>query len=223
MTIYLYTGTPGSGKSLAAAGDLRFALNNGRPVIANFEINESCVRHPELFTYIGNEEMTAERIIEVCDRYWKEHPEKLRRDGRPRENYITLIIDECQLLFNSRSWQSKNRMSYVSLLSQSRKVGLKVILIAQGAKMVDNQFRMLVEYEVNHRKMSSAGMVGWLLSLPFLGRLFVRVTTFYQMNERLESQWYIAKRKDMRVYDSFKTFEQSGADLKGTIVQDPSL
>lgn len=221
MTIYMYTGTPGSGKSLAAAGELRFSLNHERPVIGNFEINERCVKHPELYHYVPNEIMSAELIEQICDEYWAAHPEKLRRDGRPRENFITLIIDECQLLFNSRSWQAKNRMEYVSLLSQSRKKGLKVILIAQGAKMVDNQFRMLVEYEIIHRKMSTAGMIGWLLSLPFLGRLFVRVKYYFQMNERLESQWYIAKRKDMLVYDTFATFERDKGELQG-LAADPS-
>ncbi len=37
--IYLYTGTPGSGKSYHVAKEIYFYLYHGRNVIANFDIN----------------------------------------------------------------------------------------------------------------------------------------------------------------------------------------
>ena len=205
MTIYLYSGTVGSSKSLHAANEIRFALNrpSQRPVIGNFELSPTApVRSRDNYTYLPNSELTAQSLIDYAEEYWTS------RDFF-KEDYITLIIDEAQLLFNSRCWTQKDRMEFLEFFSQSRKYGYKVIFIAQSAKMIDNQFRMLVEYEINHRRVSSMGVIGWLLSLLFGGnKLFCWVEYLFQTNERLGASWYLAKRKDFAMYDSFKKFEK---------------
>lgn len=204
MTIYLYSGTPGTGKSLDAAREVRFQLDRRkpRPVIGNFPINEGIIGHPEYYQYWPNWDITPERVTEFADKFW---------DGVDffREDYITLVLDECQLLFNSREWSKRDRMGWLEFFSQHRKYGYKVLFIAQSSKMVDNQFRMLIEYEVKHRKMANAGFAGWLMSRPFLGKLFVKVSYFYQMNERLGSEWFIPSKKDMRLYDTNARFARN--------------
>ena len=52
--IYLYTGTPGSGKSYHAAQVVDRALHRNIPVIANFEVNPDPKRHKGEFIYILN-------------------------------------------------------------------------------------------------------------------------------------------------------------------------
>lgn len=47
--IYLYSGTPGSGKSLHIARVIKNTLMMGKPVIANIPINTSLCKHPEFF------------------------------------------------------------------------------------------------------------------------------------------------------------------------------
>lgn len=216
MTIYLYSGTPGTGKSLDAARECRFQLNraNPRPVIGNFPINGEVVRHPEMFHYWPNWQITPDRVTDFADRYW---------DSVDffKEDYLTIVLDECQLLFNSREWSKRDRMGWLEFFSQHRKYGYKVLFIAQSSKMVDNQFRMLIEYEVKHRKMSNAGFAGWLMSLPFMGRLFVKVLYFYQMNERLSSEWFIPSRKDMMLYDTNARFVRNDVEVP-VIGPDPS-
>lgn len=209
MSIHVYTGTPGSGKSLHAASDIRFQLTRKypRPVIANFDLGKKAPVSPkvrnELFHYIPNDEMSADAITSIADRYWSE-------SGRPfQEDYITLVIDECQLLFNSRLWTQKSRMQYLEFLSQSRKVGIKVILIAQATKMIDNQFRMLIEIEHNHRRVSSFGPIGAAVALPFGGRLFLVVRYLYQCNERLGMSLFRGSRLDLKMYDSYVRFAQA--------------
>lgn len=209
MSIYIYTGTPGSGKSLHAAYDVRQVLNrfDNRPVLANFELNpQARVRHPENFYYIGNDVLSPDKIIDFADAYWS------APDAIPfREEWLLVVLDEVQLALNSREW-NKNmtaRMEWLSLMSQSRKYGLKIILIAQADKMVDNQIRMLLEYEVKHRKLSNFGLVGWLVGMLFFGRLFLWVTTYYSMGEVLERSWYVGRRRDMEIYDSYKRFERT--------------
>lgn len=209
MSIHVYTGTPGSGKSLHAASDIRFQLTRRypRPVIANFDLSDNApvpddVRH-DLYHYIPNEDMSAGAITGIAEEYWQS-------SGRDfQEDYITLVLDECQLLFNSRLWNQSSRMQYLEFLSQSRKFGIKVLLIAQATKMIDNQFRMLIEVEHNHRRVSSFGPIGSALALPFGGRLFLVVRYLYQCSERLGMQLFRGSRSDLAMYDSYARFAQA--------------
>ena len=203
--IVLYTGTPGSSKSLHAAADCRDALSRRwpHPVLGNFEISEDApIRHPELYHYRPNHEMTVDWLTDFATDYWSTYEHGFRED------HINLIVDECQLLFNSRRWNSKDRLSWLEFLSQHRKYGYKIILIAQSAKMIDNQFRMLVEYEINHRRFSSMGLVGGLLGALTHNLAFMQVKYLFPTSERLSARLYIAKRKDMAMYDTHKTFEK---------------
>ena len=99
MSIHVFTGTPGSGKSLHAASLVRYELTRKypRPVIANFALGDGAPlsdAQRELYTYVPNEDMSAARIERMCQDYWLD-------SGRPfREDYITLVLDECQLLFH---------------------------------------------------------------------------------------------------------------------------
>ena len=72
--IVMYTGTPGSGKSLHAASDIRYALTKPRgddqPVIANFVVNTSHVTRPNAFHYMGNEELTPGWLVDFADDFW---------------------------------------------------------------------------------------------------------------------------------------------------------
>lgn len=207
MSIHVYTGTPGSGKSLHAASDIRFELTRRfpRPVIANFPLSDGapldeCQR--SMYTYVPNEAMSADRIVGLCDDYWS-------GTDRPfAEDHILLVLDECQLLFNSRLWSQSSRMAYLEFLSQSRKYGVRIILIAQATKMIDNQFRMLVEVEHNHRRVSSFGPIGYAAALPFGGRLFMVVRYLYQCSERLGMDLFRGSRADLLMYDSYARFDR---------------
>lgn len=204
MSIDVYTGVPGSGKSLHAAADLRYYLNLPRreqPCIANFSLaKDAPVARPELFHHIPNEEMSAERLISFAEDYWQTHDF--------REDYLQLYLDECQLLFNSRRWSDKSRMAYLEFLSQSRKYGYHVVLIAQSAKMIDNQFRMLIDTEFNHRRVRSMGPAGAVVAAFFGGKLFMCVRYLFQTNERLGMSLRTFRKKDGQMYDSYAHFER---------------
>lgn len=218
MTIYLYSGTPGSGKSLHAASDIRFALNrrSPRPVVGNFAINGDVVKRPDMYHYIPNWEMRPDALYSMAEDWWAAHPDDFGEDR------FLVVLDEVQLLLNARNWSAKDRLAWIELLSQHRKVGIRLVMVAQNAKMVDNQLRMLIEYDIIHRKISTAGVAGWLMGLPFGGRLFVRVMYYYQLNERLSSEWYLARRKDMLLYDTHARFERQDGSA-GVAVPDPSM
>lgn len=101
-------------------------------------------------------------------------------------------------------------MAWIQLLSQHRKVGLCIILVAQFDKMIDRQFRALLEYEYIHRKVSNFGVVGWLMSLAFLGRAHVCIQKYYPLNQRLGAKWFIARKRTFEMYDSYGAFDRTG-------------
>lgn len=209
----LYTGTPGSGKSLDAAHDIRMALSKIRgvdqPVIANFDINTTGLKRPQAFHFYENSELTPDLLTAFADDFWTSV-------DRPfSEDYLTLVLDECSILFNARSWMSKgragkndSRMDWLEFLSQHRKYGYKIILISQSAKMIDNQFRMLCEYEINHRKVSNMGMAGAAIGAAFRGLLFMRVKYLFQTNERLGMSLMLGNKRDMAIYDTYARLRQ---------------
>lgn len=206
MTIYLYSGTPGTGKSLHAAHDIRYELTRKypRPVLGNFQLAEDApVLARNDFHYWPNSDLSVDLLTDFADDYWD------NSGRRFKEDYLTLVLDECQLLFNSRLWSQKDRLGWLEFFSQHRKYGYRVIFIAQSAKMVDNQFRMLIEYEYLHRKVSNLGLIGALIGFMTFGRLYWHINYYYPTSERLGTDWYLATNKDFRMYDTHARFART--------------
>ena len=199
--IHLYSGTPGSGKSLHTARDIRDALRIRKmPVIANFDVNHSLRNYDRLFTYLPNDRLDPS-FLEDFARNWF-------AGRKVREGSILLVIDEAQLVFNSRAWQHGQRMDWIQFFSQHRHFGYKVVLIAQFDRMIDRQIRSLIEIETNHRKLGNFGMKGLILSLPFRGRLFLGVSYYYGLKEKVGTCWLLPRRAYFKVYDSYNRFEK---------------
>ena len=198
--IYLYSGTPGSGKSLHQAKDIYHWIRRGRCCICNFDIDVTKIPKAKgQFIYLDNEYLRPETLIKFSKVYFKDHP---FHEGRLR-----LYIDECQLLFNAREWQSFGRKEWLSFFTQHRKYGYDIFLIAQFDRMVDRQIRSLIEYEIIHRKASNFGTMGTLFSMFAGGNLFVAVTMWYPLKEKIESSFFRANKKYYQLYDTYNTFD----------------
>ena len=196
--ISLYSGTPGSGKSLNSARLIISRARFGRPVIGNFQVDLSQYRRAN-YTYVPNDELTPSFLVDYCRQYF---------DGKPvKEGSILLIIDECQLLFNAREWQKSGRSEWLSFFSQHRKYGYDIVLVAQFDRMIDRQIRSLIEYEYKHRKVSNFGIGGMFLSLLFGGNTFCAVKMWYPLGEKVTSEFFHARKKFYSIYDTFGTFE----------------
>ena len=197
--ISLYSGTPGSGKSLHCARTIINWSRLGYPVIGNFTVDLSRYKRAA-YTYCPNDQMTPKFLTEYSrNRFGKKHP---------KEGSILLVIDECQLLFNAREWQCNGRAQWLSFFTQHRKLGFDIILIAQFDRMIDRQIRSLIEYEYIHRKMSNFGWQGKLLSLFFGGKTFIAVKRWYPLHERLGSEMFHARKSLYSIYDSYATFDE---------------
>ena len=201
--IKLFSGTPGSGKSLHTAEKIYYALRAGRPVICNFDINLGFVQGKKgkrklNFQFWPNDEITVDALISFANGYWKKR--------KMREDWILLVLDESQLLFNAREWGQAGRREWLSFFTQHRKYGYEIVLVAQFDRMLDRQIRSLIEYEFIHRKVSNFGVWGKIFSAVFLGKLFVAVQMWYPLHERVGAEWFVCKRRFFRLYDTYKNF-----------------
>ena len=198
--IYLYSGTPGSGKSLHQAKDIYHWVKSGHSCIANFDVDVSKIPKAKgQFIYLDNDHLTPEILIKYSKVYFASHQFK---EGRLR-----VYIDECQLMFNAREWNISGRKEWLSFFTQHRKFGYDIFLVAQFDRMIDRQIRSLIEYEVIHRKASNFGTIGGLISICSGGDLFVAVTMWYPMKERIESVFFKAHKKYYQLYDTLNTFD----------------
>lgn len=195
--IYFYSGTPGSGKSLHVARDIYFRLNRNKKypnVIANFMINEKMIKNKKAkFIYKDNSELTVEFLLNYA----------LKNHKIGVENQTLVVVDECSVIWNSRSWmKDHDRMEWLKFFVQHRKLGYNFILISQTDRQIDRQIRSLFEYEVKHRKVNNF-KIGRLLPVP----TFAAITYWYGLNERLGVEFFTYRRKWSKFYDSYGTFE----------------
>lgn len=201
--IDLYSGTPGSGKSLHVASLIYDHLRNGKRTICNFEVNLNKVwkrKIPEntMFHLLYNDQLSPELLKEISRENFK--------GRRIKEDEILLVIDECQLIFNAREWQKTGRAEWLSFFSQHRKYGYHIVLIAQFDRMIDRQIRSLIEYEYVHRKISNYGWRGKIISAIALGNLFIAVKMWYPLKEKIGSEFFRANPKYYGLYDTYGDF-----------------
>lgn len=199
--IYLYSGTPGSGKSLHVARDILFKLNNKKQsVIANFDINLSLLNKKSgNFYFVDNSSLTVQFLVDFAK---KNHV-------LGKESQTLLVLDECQVLFNPREFSRSDRLCWNNFFSQHRKLGYNVILVTQNDRLIDRQIRCLIEYEVKHRKVNNF-KIGKLF--PF--KTFACISFWYGVREKLNTEFFVYRKKYGLLYDSYNLFDNSIKDVK---------
>lgn len=205
--IWLYSGTPGSGKSYHVAKEVYERLKHGKRVIANTTYNLSLLkeRRRALFTYRDNSELTVDFLME----YSAEH----HKQGV--EGQTLVVVDECSIIWNSRDYSRKDRMQWITFLQQHRKLGYNIIMITQNDRMIDRQIRGFVEYEVKHRNVKNFKLFGALLSLVLGGgSLFAAITYWYGMKERIDVEFMPFRRRIGKFYRTFEIFDESMKKVK---------
>lgn len=206
--IYFYSGTPGSGKSLHVAQDIYDYLRKGKKVIANFDINTGSIKgyRDGSFRCVENYDLSPQYLYKYAV---NEHV--CNAKGQMIEKQTMLVIDECQIIFNSRSWGNRDRMEWIRFFTQHRKYGYTIILVSQFDRLIDRQIRSLVEYEYKHRKINNFKAFGAILGLLSGGSLFCYVIYWYGVSERIGCQFFRGKRKYYELYNSYKLFDGGNA------------
>lgn len=202
--IQAFTGVPGGGKSLHAAQEILDAVRfKNVPVIANFDVNRPKLYKKGIFARkdkaefyrLGNDELDPAMLIAFSKAYYSTHDFS--------ESGILLIIDEAQIMFNSRSWNEEGRADWIYFFTNSRHFGYRVILICQFLEMLDKQIRSVIEVEVRHRNMANFGLAGRLISLCVGGKLFACVTYYCGLKQRIGVQYVFGRRHLYDFYDSY--------------------
>lgn len=178
--IEVMQGTLGSGKSAAAVARAILHLRKGGVVAANFSLvdgwsTEITKRYAMSYLPFGwGDEYCYKKSSSMYNRFFrvdgieaikKISPRELAVDvykdkGGYSEGAGLLILDEFQLMANTRDWA--NNMNWVEFFTQSRKLGWNVLLIAHTIEMIDKQIRPLAEYESRFRNLQK-------VKVPILG------------------------------------------------------
>lgn len=200
--ISLYSGTPGSGKSLHLASIIFNRCRHKVLTIGNFDVNRDVLENDEYYEFVDNEFLCPYILYERSVHYFEDEGRKFK------EGAILLIIDEAQLLFNVREWNLKGRNQWIHFFTQHRKLGFDIIIVSQFDKMIDKQLRALFEYEFIHRKMSNFGFRGKFIAMFTGNRLFICVQMWYPLKERIGSESFLYKKVLGELYNTRLMFER---------------
>ena len=197
----IFTGTPGSGKSVHATKLALDYLKKGRHVLCNYELDTEKIPNPNLYEYVPNKNLNPKDLIMRAIEY---------QNGRIVEDSVILIIEEAAAVFNARSWMQRDRSDWITFFTQSRKLGYMVVVVAQRDSMIDKQIRDVFEYEFRHYKIANYGMTGWLFGLLFNGKLHLSKQIYHPTGDTLGSKFFIVKRDVYEVYDTFAIVSDVG-------------
>lgn len=225
--IYFVNGRPGGGKSLFMAEKIYRELKRGKNVIANFEINEDYFkkcRHPEKlgrFIYVSNEEWTTQAYKDIdprkkqfsyIDGIWGFHENFHDKGKKAKKVQTLLILDECAVLFNSRTYAARDRLEWLNMFVNHRKLRLDIYLVAQDDSQIDKQIRGMFHKQIECRCVTTMKVFGKILALLCGGNLFVRIHRDYTLMKPMskknskEYAHYYTGRKYYDFYDSYKLF-----------------
>lgn len=228
MSIECFTGVPGSGKSYHTARIIYDALRSGKNVISNLNINTSVIypKSPKKplghFIYVPNQQWVDSSVFMLnnmggkssCDVFSYIYGLKnfalqfhsRNKKGQMIEHQTLLILDECQTIFNPRSWNKKDRLSWIEFFTVHRHYGFDVILITQNDMMIDKQIRGVLETQILHRNVSKYKFLGKLLAAPFGGNLFICIKSMYGMSKKdshIKSSFLFGSSFYFSLYDSY--------------------
>lgn len=229
--IYFFTGKPGNGKSLHMAQIIYHSLLKGKNVISNIDINMHVfdkVKHREKmgqFIYIDNVYWLNSAYKGINKNYKGSQDSKAHYSyidglygfalnfhkknnrGQMLENQTILVLDECQELFNTRSWSRKDRLEWCRFFRIHRHYGFNCYLISQDDKVIDKQIRAILQKELEHRCMNNYKLLGKFMGLLCGGKLFIVIERDYTLSgkkaSKMSSYYFRGKRKFYEFYDSY--------------------
>jgi len=176
--IEIMQGSPGSGKSAAAVARALLHIRKGGVVAANFSLVDGwsdVLANRHIWSFFSDDFRytlsssywqrfyqigSVASIRQICPR--SESVGVYEDNGKYMEGNGLLIIDEAQLVFNSRNWQKSTAMEWIEFFTQHRKLGWNVLLISHSIEMIDSQIRPLAEYESRFRNLQK-------VKLPVIG------------------------------------------------------
>jgi len=215
LAISLYSGTPGSYKSYHAVYRSILWLKTGGNVISNFPLNyKKVIKKPIKGTYemVDNMSLTVDYLIDFAVKHHK----------RNVKAQTLVVIDEASIKFNSRDFNSKDRMDWVRFMANHRHFNFEIVLIAQQDRMIDRQIRGCIETEYKHRSLKNYKLFGRFLNWFFRG-CFMCVEYWYPCKLKSESMFYVFNKKIADCYDTMALFVDSNDKMAAARQSDAEL
>lgn len=166
MTIYFFTGTPGSGKTYEAVDKILNNLRLGKCVYTNIDGMDDPHCQETLKVLAGLDDLQFARQFhhlgnsrEVIENFWDHCPEK---------NSL-IVLDEVQKFFSNRDWQAPKNRLFGDWASTHRHEGYDLVIITQNAERVDSAVRSLTEWNYAFRKIN---FFGSLVQTGYLCNIF---------------------------------------------------
>ncbi len=223
--IELYSGTPGSGKSLHAAHEMADWLRAGKNVISTCMIDTDLVflnpfqkwyvnhfnkkpkkikrdKRADNFYYIPIEDITPEWLYEFAA--------KNHSFGKERQTVV--FLDECVAIFSPTVLAAQkgglNRWNeWDTFFRKHRHIGFEVVLIPQSKKLIARKVIEYCEFEVKHYNRKNQGFIGWIFSLFCGGSLFSWSRCWRGTGEKpFEQGFYTYKPLYGLMYNSYSMF-----------------
>lgn len=151
-------------------------------------------------------------IVSRCYRY--EGPEDVwdfRLPGDPElEDRGLLVMDEGALRANARMWaerkagnksSGRHQLADLQFMTHVRKLGWTMLLLTQGFKMIDNQYRDLGPVEIRLRNFSK-------MTIPLLNVRFSKKPRFLAIHYMREND-FIMRREYYGIGPSFSHYRSS--------------
>lgn len=224
--IQLYTGTPGSGKSLHAVHEIRSDLFFGKYVISTMFVDVDMVFYTRfqrfLFKHFGfrpkqknlkndprKQNFRYIDILKITPDYLYNFAAKYHEAGK--EHQTTVYLDECVAIFsptvigdNVKAWNDWDKFFRVH-----RHLGFDVVLIPQSQRLISRKVIEYCEYEVRHYNRKYHGSFGMFLSL-FVGGLFSYSVCWRGVRSKPLSQgWLTYNRYYGSLYNSYCLFDDT--------------
>ncbi len=211
MSDYLIHGKKGHGKSLVSVGRIKDALEQGRPVATNLNLNLEKLLGPGVRNI---------RCIRLPDRPTIEDMELLGLGSAKLDEstYGEIVLDEMATWMNARSWADKERQKLLDWFVHSRKKRWNTNFICQSPDQIDKQIRTsLMDHSVNCKRLDKMRipMIGSLTKLLFGYEIrppkvhVAKVRFGMDINAQVTDTWTYLGRHLYAAYDTEQVFRDN--------------
>lgn len=188
--IELYSGTPGSGKSLHCAHEIADWLRAGKNVISTCNIDtDLCFLNPFQKWYVNHFNKKPKHIKrnKKADNFYYIPIEEITPDwlysfaakhhSFGHEHQTVIFLDECVAIFSptvlAEDKKGINKWNaWDTFFRKHRHIGFDVVLIPQSKKLIARKVIEYCEFETKHYNRKNQGFLGWLFALFCGGSLF---------------------------------------------------
>jgi zona occludens toxin (predicted ATPase) len=208
MTIFFFTGTPGSGKTYEAVEKILNNLRLGKCVYTNIDGMDDphCQETLKVLAGLddlqfGNQFHHLGNSREVIENFW---------DHCPERNSL-IVLDEVQKYFSNRDWQATKNRLFGDWASTHRHEGYDLVIITQNAERIDSAVRSLTEWNYCFRKIN---FFGSLVQKGYLCNIYAGEDTAGQPLKRASRRY---KSKIFSCYQSYAAKDIKEQSIMPTI------